>query len=91
MDLKVKIVLILKLIFILSAFLKVMTRIHSKKDKLKIEVRISRMLYYNASLLLFLYWFNPWKPKTCLEGEERILVFSFVVIECIQEFFPHLI
>jgi len=91
MDLKVKIVLILKLIFILSAFLKVMTRIRSKQDKLKVEVRISRMLYYNASLLLFLYWFNPWKPKACLEGEEKILVFSFVVIECIQEFFPHLI
>lgn len=91
MDLKVKVVLILKLIFIFSAFLKVMTHHRSSKDRMKIEVRISRMVYYNASLLLFLYWFNPRNPKTCLEGEEKILMFSFVVIECIQEFFPHLI
>jgi len=91
MDLLVKIVLSLKIIFILSAFLKSMTHIRSSKDKLKIEIRISRLLYYNASLLLFLYWFNPWSKKVCLEGEEIMIIFSFVVIEFIQEMFPHLI
>ena len=38
MDLKVKVVLILKLIFIFSAFLKVMTHHRSSKDKMKIEI-----------------------------------------------------
>lgn len=90
MDLKVKLVLCLKLIFIFSAFLKLMSR-HKERDKLKVEVRISRMLYYNASLLLFLYWFNPWSGKICLEGEEKLIVFSFMFIEFFQEMFPKII
>lgn len=90
MDIKVKVILSLKLIFIFSAFLKLMTRYESR-EKLKIEVRIARNLYYNASLLLFLYWFNPWHGKICLEGEEKLIVFSFVVIEFIQEMFPRIL
>ena len=87
----VKIVLILKLIFIVSALIKLLTHIRTSQDKLKMEVRISRLLYYNAALLLFLYWFNPWTKKVCLEGEEKMIVFSFVIIEFIQEMFPHLL
>jgi len=85
----VRIVLILKLIFIVSALIKLLSR--SSQDKLKVEVRISRLLYYNAALLLFLYWFSPWTKKVCLEGEEKMIVFSFVVIEFIQEMFPRIL
>lgn len=83
------VVLVLKLIFIFSAFLKLLTSVHI--PKIKTEVRISRFLYYNASLLLFLYWFNPWSGKTCLEGEDKILVFSFMLIEIVEEIFPSIV
>jgi hypothetical protein len=77
------IVLILKLVFVFSACLKVLTPIHI--PKLKTEVKIARFMYYNASLLLFLYWFNPWRQKVCLEGESQFLVFSFMAIELFEE------
>ena len=81
-------VLVFKLLFVCSAFLKVLTPVHI--PKLKTEVRISRFLYYNVSLLLFLYWFNPWSKKICLEGEDKFIVFSFMVIELVEEIFPRL-
>ena len=77
------VVLCLKLLFIFSALLKVFT----SNTILKTEVKAVRFLYYNASLLLFLYWFNPWTNKK-LEGEEKIMVFSFMLIELIEEIFP---
>lgn len=79
-------VLLLKILFVCSAFLKLLTPVHI--PKLKTEVRISRFLYYNVSLLLFLYWFNPWSKKICLEGEDKFIVFSFMVIELVEEIFP---
>ena len=82
-------VLILKLLFVFSALLKVLTPVDI--PKLKTEVRIARFLYYNASLFLFMYWFNPWGKKVCLEGEDKILIFSFMVIELIEEMFPSLL
>jgi len=82
-----KIVLILKIVFILSAFVKVMT--HRKYKIMSTELKISRFLYYNASLLLFFYWFNPFSGKICLEGEEKLLVFSFALIEGIEEILDH--
>ena len=87
MNLPVTVVLTLKLLFIFSALLKLLT----PNTVLKSEVKIVRFLYYNASLLLFLYWFNPWTNKICLEGEDKILVFSFMVIELIEEIFPTLL
>jgi hypothetical protein len=89
MNLPIAIVLVLKLLFVFSALLKLLTPVHI--PKLKTEVRISRFLYYNVSLLLFLYWFNPWNGKICLEGEEKFLVFSFMVIELIEEIFPNIV
>jgi len=89
MNIPVTVVLVLKLLFVFSAFLKVLTPVHI--PKLKTEVRISRFLYYNASLLLFLYWFNPWNKKICLEGEDKLIVFSFMVIELVEEIFPHIL
>jgi hypothetical protein len=83
------VVLILQLLFVFSACLKALTPIHI--PKLKTEVKISRFLYYNASLFLFLYWFNPWTNKICLEGEDKFIVFSFMVIELIEEIFPGLV
>jgi hypothetical protein len=83
-----KIVLFLKILFIVSAILKLIAR--KDRPKLTIELRIVRILYYNASLFLFLYWFNPWTKKICLEGEEKIIVFSFALIEFIQEMMPDL-
>jgi hypothetical protein len=88
-----QVVLILKIVFILSAFVKVLS--HGKNKIITEELKISRFLYYNASLLLFLYWFNPFSGKICLEGEEKLLVFSFALIEGIEEildhFYPHLL
>jgi hypothetical protein len=81
-----QIVIFLKIVFVISAFLKAFTP--RDLPHLNLEIHIVRMLYYNASLLLFLYWFNPWRKTVCLEGEERFLVFSFVVLEFIQEMFP---
>jgi len=83
------IVLFLKVLFVASALLKVLTPVDI--PKLKTEVRITRFIYYNTSLFLFMYWFNPWSKKICLEGEDKILVFSFVVIELIEEMFPSLL
>jgi len=80
------VVLCLKLLFIFSALLKVFT----PNTLVKTEVKAVRFLYYNASLLLFLYWFNPWSNKN-LEGEEKIMVFSFMLIELIEEIFPRLV
>lgn len=88
MNLAVSGVLVLKLLFVFSAFLKLLTPVHI--PKLKTEVRMARFLYYNASLLLFLYWFNPWNKKICLEGEDKMIVFSFMVIELVEEIFPNL-
>jgi hypothetical protein len=88
MNLIISVVLVLKLLFVFSALLKVATPVHI--PKLKTEVRIARFLYYNASLLLFLYWFNPWNKKICLEGEDKMIVFSFMVIEFIEELFPNI-
>ena len=82
------IVLWLKILFIFSALLKLLTPVHI--PKLKTEVKIVRFLYYNASLLLFLYWFNPWTKKICLEGEDKFIIFSFMVIELVEEIFPRL-
>ena len=78
-----------KLLFIFSALLKLLTPVHI--PKLKTEVQLVRFLYYNASLLLFLYWFNPWSGKICLEGEEKFIVFSFAAIEFIEEIFPWIV
>lgn len=89
MNLPIEGVLVLKLLFVFSALLKVVTPVHI--PKLKTEVRIARFLYYNASLLLFLYWFNPWNKKICLEGEDKMIVFSFMVIELIEEIFPSIV
>jgi hypothetical protein len=89
MNLPIVVVLSLKLLFVFSAILKLVTPVHI--PKLKTEVRISRFLYYNASLLLFLYWFNPWNGKICLEGEDKFIVFSFMLIEFIEELFPNLV
>jgi len=89
MDVPIKVVLFLKLIFIFSALLKLFTPIDI--SNLKTEVKISRFLYYNASLLLFLYWFNPWNGKICLEGEDKFIVFSFMLIELIEEIFPNFV
>jgi len=89
MNIPITVVLVLKLLFVFSAFLKILTPVHI--PKLKTEVRISRFLYYNASLLLFLYWFNPWNKKICLEGEDKFIVFSFMVIELVEEIFPHIL
>ena len=86
MKIPVAIVLCLKIVFVVSAFLKLLT--HGQISQLKTEERISRLLYYNASLLLFLYWFNPWNGKICLIGEDKMLVFSFMVIEVVEELFP---
>ena len=83
MKLPVEVVLGLKILFVLSALVKAFTPVHI--PKLKTEVRITRFLYYNASLALFLYWFNPWSGKVCLEGEEKFLVFSFMLIELLEE------
>jgi len=90
MNLPVTVVLTLKLLFIFSALLKLLTPNTVLKAELKAEVKIVRFFYYNASLLLFLYWFNPWSNKICLEGEDKILVFSFMAIELIEEIFPTL-
>jgi len=89
MNIPVTVVLCLKLLFIFSALLKLLTPVHI--PKLKTEVRITRFLYYNTSLLLFLYWFNPWTNKICLEGEDKFIVFSFMVIELIEEIFPNIV
>jgi len=89
MDVPVAVVLVLKLVFVFSAFLKILTPVHI--PKLKTEVRIARFMYYNASLLLFLYWFNPWTNKICLEGEDKMIVFTFMVIELIEEIFPNIV
>jgi hypothetical protein len=89
MNIPITFVLCLKLLFVFSALLKLLTPVHI--PKLKTEVRISRFMYYNVSLLLFLYWFNPWSGKVCLEGEEKFIVFSFMVIELIEEIFPGLV
>jgi hypothetical protein len=86
MKLPIEIILALKLLFVISALVKVLTPVHI--PHLKTEVKISRFLYYNASLLLFLYWFNPWQGKICLEGEDKLIVFSFMLIEGIEEMFP---
>ncbi len=83
------VVLVLKLVFVFSALLKLLTPVHI--PKLKTEVRISRFFYYNASLLLFLYWFNPWSAKIVLEGEDKLLVFSFMLIELVEEIFPSIV
>jgi predicted acyltransferase len=88
MQLIEKTVVFLKILFIVSAFLKFIAQ--KDRPKLTVELRIVRMLYYNTSLLLFLYWFNPWTKMVCLEGEEKLIVFSFVLIEFIEEFFPDL-
>jgi hypothetical protein len=87
MNLPVTIVVALKLLFIFSALLKLFTSNIIPKT----EVKIVRFLYYNASLLLFLYWFNPWTNKICLEGEDKFIVFSFMVIELIEEIFPRIV
>jgi hypothetical protein len=87
MQLIEKTVIFLKILFIVSAFLKFLA--HKDRPKLTIEEHIVRILYYNASLVLFLYWFNPWTKKVCLEGEEKMIIFTFVLIEFMQEFFPH--
>jgi hypothetical protein len=89
MNVPIEIVLFLKLLFVISAIIKLFTS--GNIPKLKTEVKISRFLYYNASLLLFLYWFNPWRKKICLQGEEKIIVFSFVLIEFIEEIFPNIV
>ena len=83
------VVLVLKLVFIFSAFLKLLTPVHI--PKLKTEVQLSRFLYYNASLFLFMYWFNPWSGKITLEGEDKLLVFSFMLIEFVEEMFPSIV
>ncbi len=82
------IVIFLKLVFLLSAFLKFV----SKKDRprLDLELKIVHMLYYNTALFLIIYWFNPWRKKVCLEGEEILIVFTFVLLEFYQEMFPKL-
>jgi hypothetical protein len=83
----VLIITILKIIFVISAIIKIFsTFVLSKSTKnskhlLNTELRISRLLYYNASLLLFLYWFNPFSGKICLKGEEKLLVLLFALIE----------
>jgi len=93
MNLIVQIVLVLKIVFVVSALIKIFSTY--KGTIMTTELRISRLLYYNASLLLFLYWFNPFSGKICLKGEEKLLVFSFALIEAVEEilehFFPHLI
>ena len=81
-----KIVLVLKIVFILSAFIKIFSTHNTIRINLSTELQIARMFYYNASLLLFMYLFNPFSGKICLEGEEKLLVFSFAVIEVIEEF-----
>jgi len=86
MKIPIAIVVGLKLLFVCSAVLKLLTPVHI--PKLKTEVRVVKFFYYNASLLLFLYWFNPWTKKICLEGEDKIIVFSFMLIELIEEIFP---
>jgi hypothetical protein len=83
MKVPVTIVLCLKLLFIFSALLKLLTPVHI--PKIKTEVKVVRFMYYNTSLLLFLYWFNPWSKKICLEGEDKMIVFSFMAIELIEE------
>ena len=89
MNVPVTIVLCLKLLFIFSASLKLLTPVNI--PKIKTEVKVVRFMYYNASLLLFLYWFNPWSKKICLEGEDKMIVFSFMAIELIEEIFPHIL
>jgi len=88
MNLPVTVVLCLKIIFIFSALLKLLTPVNI--PKIKTEVKVVRFLYYNTSLLLFLYWFNPWSKQICLKGEDKMIVFSFMAIELIEEFFPKL-
>ena len=87
MNLAITIVLALKILFIFSALLKILT----PNTIIKIEVKIVRFLYYNTSLLLFLYWFNPWSKEICLKGEDKMIVFSFMAIELIEEMFPSLL
>jgi hypothetical protein len=83
------IVLVLKIIFVFSSLLKVFSPGHIQGlDK---ELKISRFLYYNASILLFLYWFNPWSKKISLEGEDKFLIFTFMIIEFMDEIFPQFI
>ena len=89
MNVPVTIVLCLKLVFIVSALLKLLTPVHI--PKIKTEVKVVRFMYYNASLLLFLYWFNPWTKKICLEGEDKLIVFSFMAIELIEEILQNLV
>jgi hypothetical protein len=89
MNLPVTVVLCLKILFIFSALLKLLTPVNI--PKIKTEVKVVRFLYYNASLLLFLYWFNPWSKEICLKGEDKMIVFSFMVIELIEEIFPKLL
>jgi len=86
MNLAITIVLTLKILFIFSALLKLLT----PNTLIKTEVKIVRFLYYNTSLLLFLYWFNPWSKQICLKGEDKMIVFSFMLIELIEEIFPTL-
>jgi len=86
MNLPITIVLSLKILFIFSALLKILT----PNNLIKTEVKVVRFLYYNTSLLLFLYWFNPWSKQICLKGEDKMIVFSFMLIELIEEIFPTL-
>jgi len=98
------ILLVLKIVFVVSALIKIFTTFIIHKGtpmsknimtKINTELRISRLVYYNASLLLFFYWFNPFSGKICLKGEEKMLVFLFALIEFIEEilnyFFPKLL
>ena len=86
MNIPITIVLSLKILFIFSALLKILT----PNNLIKTEVKVVRFLYYNTSLLLFLYWFNPWSKQICLKGEDKMIVFSFMLIELIEEIFPTL-
>lgn len=100
----VLIVMILKIIFVVSALIKIISTFITYNGtqmsknimtKINTELRISRLLYYNVSLLLFFYWFNPFFGKICLKGEEKMLVFLFALIEAVEEilnyFFPKIL
>jgi hypothetical protein len=38
-----------------------------------------------------MYWFNPWSGKITLEGEDKLLAFSFMLIELVEEMFPSIV
>ena len=87
-EVSLTIVLWLKIIFILSVLLKLLSPITI--PKIKLGVKISRLVYYWGSLLLFLYWFNPWGGIINLNEKEKDIVFSFTVIEIILKMYPNL-